>query len=1224
MDRARPYRARRRKLRAALTGGTATLLLSGLAYVVAPASASAAAPATPAVAAAARAFLPLLPAVTALRASLLAPAAATSRGFDVALPPRAGHPRRLPTTPPRAPSSFAHVFTVDTPGDAAVSTPSVSEPKCAPGNSGTCTLRQAVADAGSDTRVDEVVVPSGTQVALSLGSIVVPTSMVIAGTAASVNGGGKGSVFVIGEESAPAVEIDGLLIAGGRSSGSVVGEGGGGILCNVGSLVLSHVDVAANTATNLSGGAGGGIYVGPDCAMWIDDSVVKRNLAIGGGLTAPARGTVAAQGYGFGGGMFVDGSVSVSRSVFEANVAEAGGGIFNNGNTVLDASAVDANSPAAGEPGIGVGVANNDVLSVTASTIDHNASTEGGTGGGLFNDASASLTGSSVSFNSFSGGLGTGCPVFLGPGATICGTGIASTSLGLFGPRFLGGSLTLTDVSLDGNSSHAPAGSDIAGGALFCAGCSLAWKGGSVDGTLNVAPANLQTFSGVVGGALLFIPSEGLGAGPRPRQGGFPSHATVEGVSISHTTNLAPHGEVAGGDVTSLFFDAMFAHDSFSATRNVATEVGGGAVLADEGPLAMSDATISSTDDAASGVATAQGATGGEVLGGAIANFGGLGAMTLQDVSITGTMAVADLGTMKTPSTETSFVGGGAILEIPIEVQGGLVADGLSVTGTTATASGGNGIVAGGAIAAVAGQVDLRDTEVLGATVQADDVVAGGLFANGVSGLVATNLTLGSSSVTVTGGPDATFAPPGIFGAALLNVSGVLAFANASANITNGTVGSVRAVAPQKTYAALVQEVGEVCGGGSCSAGLVQLTNSTLAGNQLSVPRGTALTLSAALGLVALRNSIVTATAPTVACTALAGAIDSGGHNIDTGHSCGFSGPGDMSATDPMLRPLADNGGLVETEALTPPFYGPFVAGSPAIDAGTNGGCPATDARGEIRPQSGTCDIGAYELAAQGYSMTALDGGLFHFGAGRYLGSVVALQHAGLVGPLQGPVVAVAATADHRGYFQAGADGGVFAFGRAHFAGSLARLPLAARIVGIATDATGNGYWTVGAEGRVSAFGDAVYYGSEDFQIVHEHAAGIAGTRDGLGYWLATTDGHVLAFGDAPTLGSPAASGVSLTSPLVAIITTPDGLGYWLVAADGGVFSYGHARYHGSTGAIMLNAPVVAAAATPDGLGYWLFARDGGVFNFGDARYLGSMAGAPMVAAISGAASSNG
>jgi hypothetical protein len=41
-----------------------------------------------------------------------------------------------------------------------------------------------------------------------------------------------------------------------------------------------------------------------------------------------------------------------------------------------------------------------------------------------------------------------------------------------------------------------------------------------------------------------------------------------------------------------------------------------------------------------------------------------------------------------------------------------------------------------------------------------------------------------------------------------------------------------------------------------------------------------------------------------------------------------------------------------------------LLAGSPAIEAGTNTGCPATDQRGIARPIGSTCDIGSFEAAA--------------------------------------------------------------------------------------------------------------------------------------------------------------------------------------------------------------------------------------------------------------------
>ncbi|MDQ6948176.1 MAG: hypothetical protein M3256_18395, partial [Actinomycetota bacterium] len=81
----------------------------------------------------------------------------------------------------------------------------------------------------------------------------------------------------------------------------------------------------------------------------------------------------------------------------------------------------------------------------------------------------------------------------------------------------------------------------------------------------------------------------------------------------------------------------------------------------------------------------------------------------------------------------------------------------------------------------------------------------------------------------------------------------------------------------------------------------------------------------------------------------------SGPYNLDDDGSC-FSAATSIHA-NPLLGPLADNGGPTMTHAL--------LAGSPAIDA-VGAGCPppATDQRGVTRPQGPTCDIGAFEAAA--------------------------------------------------------------------------------------------------------------------------------------------------------------------------------------------------------------------------------------------------------------------
>ena len=69
----------------------------------------------------------------------------------------------------------------------------------------------------------------------------------------------------------------------------------------------------------------------------------------------------------------------------------------------------------------------------------------------------------------------------------------------------------------------------------------------------------------------------------------------------------------------------------------------------------------------------------------------------------------------------------------------------------------------------------------------------------------------------------------------------------------------------------------------------------------------------------------------------------------------GYSGTGNLDV-DPLLGPLQDNGGFTKTMALG--------EDSPALNAGNDANCPATDQRGVKRPQGSHCDIGAYEEIA--------------------------------------------------------------------------------------------------------------------------------------------------------------------------------------------------------------------------------------------------------------------
>jgi hypothetical protein len=121
------------------------------------------------------------------------------------------------------------------------------------------------------------------------------------------------------------------------------------------------------------------------------------------------------------------------------------------------------------------------------------------------------------------------------------------------------------------------------------------------------------------------------------------------------------------------------------------------------------------------------------------------------------------------------------------------------------------------------------------------------------------------------------------------------------------------------------------------------VNNSTISGN--SANNGGGILTSG--GTATLKNTIV-ANNEGGNCAGLP-VTDDGGNLEWPGNDCGFA----LSA-DPLLGPLADNGGPTQTHALQPD--------SPAIDAAVECPPPATDQRGVSRPQGDACDIGSFEL----------------------------------------------------------------------------------------------------------------------------------------------------------------------------------------------------------------------------------------------------------------------
>lgn len=220
-------------------------------------------------------------------------------------------------------------------------------------------------------------------------------------------------------------------------------------------------------------------------------------------------------------------------------------------------------------------------------------------------------------------------------------------------------------------------------------------------------------------------------------------------------------------------------------------------------------------------------------------------------------------------------------------------------------------------------------------------------------------------------------------GGGIANISGTI-------NITRTTVGSTTAGGSNRASNS---------GGGIYNMdGTTNLTNSTVTGNQainfgggyfgftdLAVPTtlnvtsativnnsalsGGGIAVSAALGssTVNINNTIVADNTGTDIFTGGGGAVASTGYNLIETVSGQIITPavGDQFGADPMIAPLADNGGPTPTHALLP--------GSPAIDKGNSAlSGQTTDQRGVRRPVDNPnianaaggdgADIGAFEV----------------------------------------------------------------------------------------------------------------------------------------------------------------------------------------------------------------------------------------------------------------------
>jgi len=173
-------------------------------------------------------------------------------------------------------------------------------------------------------------------------------------------------------------------------------------------------------------------------------------------LTATISGVTIengfASGFGDGGGIENNGTLTVSNCTLSGNSANDGGGIYNIGEMTVNNSTLSGNSTPGG--GDGGGIYNTDIMTLTNSTISGNSTGDGGDGGGIYNEDDLTVINSTFSGNS-ANGTGDGGAIYNDSNLTMSYSTLSGNSAsggGSGGGIYNEGTLTLKSTLLASES----------------------------------------------------------------------------------------------------------------------------------------------------------------------------------------------------------------------------------------------------------------------------------------------------------------------------------------------------------------------------------------------------------------------------------------------------------------------------------------------------------------------------------------------------------------------------------------------------------------------------------------------------------------------------------------------------------------------------------------------------------------------------------------------------
>ncbi len=831
-------------------------------------------------------------------------------------------------------------------------------------SAGDLSLREAISLANASASAqtitfDPILFASPQTIFLSLGDLDITNSMTLTGIRQGVLTIDAQQASRVIDISAAAVDvtISGMTLNAGSVEGDnltfrdTTYKGGALRALNTGDLTLSDVAVT-NSQTNGAFGDGGGIFALHD--VFLTNSRVTGNRAYG---VRP-----------FGGGIYSYGQVVISRSTISDNVADGdsakGGGIYARRDVELVATTVSGNS--ANDNGGGI-FAMRDVI-LDNATISGNSSHA--SGGGIYSVNGTVAVQSSTIYENSAADQGGGIAFYvndMGEALVIQNSIVAGNTAGTSGADFIApfdyendldvtysligeNEGTTLSESQSGSSDGNLVGAADGGGRIDPLLAELAFNGGTTrtHALLEGSPAIDRGDRSVVSlpnsfdqrgapFARVAVPDDGTGT-PRLDMGAFERQILDESRFIVSTIEDEFDNDFSEGDISLreainaangnpgmdviTFSEALFVSSQDLLLTLGELEVADSLSIVGPGrDLLVVDGqqhsrifhvTSSESELALSGMTLTGGRTVGTLArGGAISSLA-TGEVTILDSTLTGN------------STEGSYGDGGAIYARYLTLTnsivhgnhtsgdsargGGLAGDRITVIGstisgnsTTGTNSHGGGIRAGDA------------AYIYGSTLSQNETMGTGAEGGGVH----------SSTVVIV---DATFYGNQTAG---MEANGGAVWGLSSTRITNSTISGNAAF--------------NASGGGVFTTnGDIEIQSSTLVDNQAYRGGGIGFAPGSS-GSLTIANSIVASNgadfgpdfqpplgSPTVTFSLIGDNAETGLEEAQipdsNGNYVGSSAVDAGGIIDPMLGPLALNGGSTQTHAL--------LAGSPAIDAG--------------------------------------------------------------------------------------------------------------------------------------------------------------------------------------------------------------------------------------------------------------------------------------------------